>query len=121
MPPYLGHAPTTAVERDWKRNFHVDGVEIEIPRTKSRKALPEIVSIFQNHGFDIQVLIEPTFDLSERTIFELAGKLNDYEDLAGVPAIYILKLQKTNAELLLVSFSESPRLPVHWCTHRSRA
>ncbi len=84
--------PTTAVERDWKRNFHVDGVEIEIP-TRSR-VLPEIVSIFQNHGFDIQVLIEPTFDLSERTIFELAGKLNDYEDLAGVPAIYILKLQR---------------------------
>ena len=84
--------PTTAVERDWKRNFHVDGVEIEIP-TRSR-VLPEIISTFRDHGFDIQILIEPTFDLSERTIFESAGKLDHYEDLAGVPAIYILKLQR---------------------------
>jgi cytosine/adenosine deaminase-related metal-dependent hydrolase/ubiquinone/menaquinone biosynthesis C-methylase UbiE len=84
--------PTTAAERDWKRSFHADGVEIEIP-TRSR-ALQEIISAFQDHGFDIQTLIEPTFDLPERTIFELAGKLADYEDLVGVRAIYILKLQR---------------------------
>ena len=84
--------PKTAVERDWKRSFNVDGVEIEIP-TRSR-VLQEIISAFQDHGFDIQTLIEPAFDLPERTIFESAGKLADYEDLVGVPAIYILKLQR---------------------------
>ena len=84
--------PTTAVERDWKRSFKVDGVEIEIP-IRSR-VLKEIISAFQDHGFDIQTLIEPTFDLPERSIFESAGKLADYENLVGVPAIYILKLQR---------------------------
>ena len=84
--------PATAVEREWKRSFHVYGVEIEIPARL--RVLQEIISAFQDHGFDVQTLIEPTFDLPERSIFESAGKLADYEDLVGVPAIYILKLQR---------------------------
>jgi cytosine/adenosine deaminase-related metal-dependent hydrolase/ubiquinone/menaquinone biosynthesis C-methylase UbiE len=92
--------PATAADRDWKRSFHADGVEIEIP-VRSR-SLQEIVSTFQDQGFDVQTLIEPTFDLPERTIFESAGKLADYENLVGVPAIYILKLlkRKSNSSFL---------------------
>jgi cytosine/adenosine deaminase-related metal-dependent hydrolase/ubiquinone/menaquinone biosynthesis C-methylase UbiE len=84
--------PSTAAERDWKRSFHIDGVKIEIP-ARSR-VLQEIISVFSNQGFDVQTLIEPTFDLPERTIFESAGKLTDYEELIGVPPIYILKLRR---------------------------
>jgi len=84
--------PTTAAKRDWRRSFRVDGMEIEIP-TRPR-TLQEIVSAFQGRGFDVQTLIEPPFGLPERPLFESAGKRFDYEDLIGVPAIYILKLQR---------------------------
>jgi cytosine/adenosine deaminase-related metal-dependent hydrolase/ubiquinone/menaquinone biosynthesis C-methylase UbiE len=84
--------PATAAERDWKRTFHIDGAGFEIS-VRSR-SLQEIVSTFQNYGFDVQALTEPPFDLPEQTIFESTGKLADYENLMGIPAIYILKLQR---------------------------
>jgi cytosine/adenosine deaminase-related metal-dependent hydrolase/ubiquinone/menaquinone biosynthesis C-methylase UbiE len=84
--------PTTSTERNWKRNFSVGDDEIEIP--VQPRALEEIISVFQGHGFDVQAVVEPAFDLPEKVLFELADKLADYENLAGVPAIYILKLKK---------------------------
>jgi len=87
--------PATAANREWKHAFHVDGVKIEIP-TQPR-VLKEVISVFRDYGFDVQTLIEPAFDSQERAIFESAGKLADYEDLAGVPAIYILKLQRQSS------------------------
>ena len=60
----------------------------------SSRILQEIISVFSDQGFDVQTLIEPTFDLPERTIFESAGKLTDYEELVGVSPIYILKLRR---------------------------
>jgi cytosine/adenosine deaminase-related metal-dependent hydrolase/ubiquinone/menaquinone biosynthesis C-methylase UbiE len=91
--------PATAAERGWKRSFHVDGVEIEIPVRP--QVLQEIISAFRDHGFDVQTLTEPVFNLPERTIFESAGKLTNYEDLAGVPAIYILKLRRRPSNYFL--------------------
>jgi cytosine/adenosine deaminase-related metal-dependent hydrolase/ubiquinone/menaquinone biosynthesis C-methylase UbiE len=84
--------PATAAKRDWKRSFHIDGVKIEIPAWP--RVLQEIISVFSDQGFDVQTLIEPTLDLPERTIFESSGKLADYEELVGVPPIYILKLRR---------------------------
>lgn len=87
--------PATAAQRDWKRSFNVDGVENEIP-FRSR-VLQEIMLAFSDHGFDIQTMLEPTFGQPERTIFESVGKLTGYEELAGVPPIYILKLRKRSS------------------------
>jgi cytosine/adenosine deaminase-related metal-dependent hydrolase len=84
--------PATAADRGWARSFHIDGVRIEI-EAHSRK-LAEIVAIFHKNGFDVGVLLEPSFGEPEQPIFDDAGKLLAYRDLAGVPAIYILKLQK---------------------------
>ena len=84
--------PITAAERGWKRSFHVDSVKIDI--AVQPWSLHEIISTFGQHGFDVQILVEPPFDTPERPIFELAGKLADFEDLTGIPAIYLLKLQK---------------------------
>jgi cytosine/adenosine deaminase-related metal-dependent hydrolase/ubiquinone/menaquinone biosynthesis C-methylase UbiE len=85
--------PATAAERGWSRSFHSGGDRIEI--TAQSRTLTEVVSIFGECGFEVSVLIEPSFEEPERPVFDDAGKLLEYEDLAGVPAIYILKLKKT--------------------------
>ena len=84
--------PATAAERGWARSFHIDGAKIETEAHS--RTLMEIISIFRENGFEVSVLIEPSFEEPEKLIFDDAGKLAEYEDLARVPAIYILKLQK---------------------------
>jgi ubiquinone/menaquinone biosynthesis C-methylase UbiE len=91
--------PVTAEKRGWTRSFRVEGEKFEI-EVHSR-SLEEIVSVFQGYGFDLTVLIEPPFEAPERSAFEDAGRLADFEELDGVAAIYILKLQK-----------QKPRLPI---------
>jgi cytosine/adenosine deaminase-related metal-dependent hydrolase len=91
--------PLTAAQRGWTRSFRVEGEKFEVAVTS--RSIEEIVSAFQSRGFDLQVLIEPPFEEPERPIFEEAGKLAEFEELAGVPAIYILRLQK-----------RGPRLPI---------
>ena len=83
--------PVTAAERGWKRSFHVDGTTIDI--AAHSRSLPDIITVFERNGFAARVLIEPTFEEPERLIFEHAEKLAEYEELAEIPAIYILKLQ----------------------------
>ncbi|AXC13033.1 Putative methyltransferase [Acidisarcina polymorpha] len=84
--------PATAVERGWTRSFHADGERIEI--AAHSRSIDEIVSVFQLHGFELEDLIEPPFAAPERAVFEDAGKFADFEELSGVAAIYIAKLQK---------------------------
>jgi cytosine/adenosine deaminase-related metal-dependent hydrolase/ubiquinone/menaquinone biosynthesis C-methylase UbiE len=91
--------PLTAAERGWKRSFHIDGRTVDI--AVHSRSLREIITAFEQNGFKVAVLIEPAFDEPERQIFEDAGKLAEYEELAGVPAIYILKLQKPRPGALL--------------------
>ena len=91
--------PVTAAERGWKRSFHVDGTTVDI--AAHSRSLPEIIAVFEKSGFEVGVLIEPPFDEPERRVFEDAGKLGEYETLAGVPAIYILKLQKRRSGTLM--------------------
>ena len=84
--------PSTAAARGWTRSFHIDGEKVEI--AVHPPSLAEITEIFQQAGFDVQAQIEPSFEAEERPIFEKSGKLAEYEELRGVAAIYILKLQK---------------------------
>jgi cytosine/adenosine deaminase-related metal-dependent hydrolase/ubiquinone/menaquinone biosynthesis C-methylase UbiE len=91
--------PATAAERGWTRSFHLDGAKVEIA-THSR-FLAEIIATFQQNGFKVRVLIEPAFEEPEESVFKDAGKLAEYEELAGVPAIYILKLQKQRSRMPL--------------------
>jgi cytosine/adenosine deaminase-related metal-dependent hydrolase/ubiquinone/menaquinone biosynthesis C-methylase UbiE len=95
--------PVTAEEREWTRSFHVDGTTVDI--AFHSRSLPEIITIFERNGFEVGVLVEPTFDEPERRVFEDAGKLAEYEELAGAAAIYILKLQK-----------QRPRMPLQFPT-----
>jgi len=91
--------PVTAAKRGWTRSFRVEGEKFEI--AVHSRSLEEIVSAFQYYGFELRVLIEPPFGTPEQSVFEDAEKLTEFEELAGVAAIYILKLQKLR-----------PRLPV---------
>jgi cytosine/adenosine deaminase-related metal-dependent hydrolase/ubiquinone/menaquinone biosynthesis C-methylase UbiE len=91
--------PVTAAERGWKRSFHIDGRTVDI--AVHSRSLREIIAAFEQNGFEVGVLIEPAFDEPERQIFEDAGKLAEYEELARVAAIYILKLQKQRPRALL--------------------
>jgi cytosine/adenosine deaminase-related metal-dependent hydrolase/ubiquinone/menaquinone biosynthesis C-methylase UbiE len=95
--------PVTAAERGWKRSFHIDGITVDI--AVHSRSLREIIAAFERNGFKVGVLIEPAFDEPERRVFEDAGKLAEYEELAGVAAIYILKLQM-----------QRPRIPLQFPT-----
>jgi cytosine/adenosine deaminase-related metal-dependent hydrolase/ubiquinone/menaquinone biosynthesis C-methylase UbiE len=89
--------PVTAAKRGWSRSFRVQGEKLEI--SAYSRSLEEIVGAFQFYGFEARVLIEPPFGAPERSVFEDAEKLTEFEELAGVAAIYILKLQKRRAHL----------------------
>jgi cytosine/adenosine deaminase-related metal-dependent hydrolase len=84
--------PSTAADRGWVRSFNIEGAKIAI-EARSRN-LAEIIAAFRENEFEVSALIEPSFGEPEQVIFDEAGKLNEYKDLAGIPAIYILKLQK---------------------------
>jgi cytosine/adenosine deaminase-related metal-dependent hydrolase/ubiquinone/menaquinone biosynthesis C-methylase UbiE len=89
--------PVTAAQRGWTRSFRVGGEKYEI--TDHSRSLDEIVAAFQSCGFELRVLIEPSFEEPERPIFEASGKLGEFEKLAGMAAIYVLKLQKRSRSL----------------------
>jgi cytosine/adenosine deaminase-related metal-dependent hydrolase/ubiquinone/menaquinone biosynthesis C-methylase UbiE len=96
--------PATAAERGWTRSFYIDQEKVDV--AVYSRSLAEIIANFQQNGFEVQVLIEPSFEEAEKSVFEDAGKLAEYEKLAGVAAIYILKLQK-----------QRRRVPVKSSTH----
>jgi len=83
--------PLTSTKFRWKRGFNILGANVEL-EVKSR-SIDEIVSTFESRGFELQELVEPGFGLSERSIFESAGKVHSFEELAGAAAIYVMRLQ----------------------------
>jgi cytosine/adenosine deaminase-related metal-dependent hydrolase/ubiquinone/menaquinone biosynthesis C-methylase UbiE len=82
----------TASSRGWSRSFRRGGEYFEVPWFDRSLAL--VVAAFQKSGFSLQHAVTPAFNDPERPIFERSGKLEEYEELQDVPAIYILKLQK---------------------------
>jgi cytosine/adenosine deaminase-related metal-dependent hydrolase/ubiquinone/menaquinone biosynthesis C-methylase UbiE len=90
--------PVTAAERTWKRSFRIDGTTVDI--AVHSRSLPEIITTFERNGFEVGVLVEPAFEEPEQLVFEDAGKLTEYEELARTAAIYILKLQKQRPRAL---------------------
>src|SRR5271168_388074 len=93
--------PVTAAKRGWTRSFRVEGEKFAI--AVHSRSLEEIVSAFQFYGFELSVLLEPPFGAPEQSVFDDAEKLAEFEELAGVAAIYILKLQKRTQRLPLTT------------------
>src|SRR5258707_1946538 len=87
--------PDTATSCNWKRSFKANDMEEQVQaRTYSLK---QITDVFQSCGFELLTLIEPSFDLHDKTTFEQNGKLESYESSANLPAIYILQLRQQSA------------------------
>ncbi|HEV2272527.1 MAG TPA: methyltransferase domain-containing protein [Acidobacteriaceae bacterium] len=100
--------PVTAAKLGWTRSFRTDGERVDI-EVHSR-SLAEIIDIFRQNGFEGRILIEPSFEEPEKLAFEKTGKLAEYEKLVGVPAIYILMLQKQRSFASLKSSTNCKRL-----------
>jgi cytosine/adenosine deaminase-related metal-dependent hydrolase/ubiquinone/menaquinone biosynthesis C-methylase UbiE len=82
----------TAAACNWTRTFTVAGTRLELPA--SGWSVHEVISYFENAGFEATCLLEPTFGSPEESIFQSARKLSALRAAAGRPAIYILQLQR---------------------------
>ena len=79
--------PTTQSALGWRRGFNA-GEHFQEVETLLRP-LDSILLAFTRAGFRLDALVEPCFGVSERPIFECAGKHNVFERSRGFPAIYI--------------------------------
>jgi cytosine/adenosine deaminase-related metal-dependent hydrolase/ubiquinone/menaquinone biosynthesis C-methylase UbiE len=84
--------PDTEASCNWKRSFQARGSDTQIHG--HGWSLQEIARAFQARGFKLLSLVEPTFSLEERQIFEQCGRLDLYQSAATLPAIYVLQLRK---------------------------
>lgn len=111
--------PETAEDRGWKRSFRIN--EAAVSRTVNldfvKFPLDEIISIFEGRGFTLACRLEPCFDVPERIAFEASGKLVEFESLAEVPSIYVLKFERTKKRLQLVVKASAENLQITRCTY----
>lgn len=88
--------PGTASSCGWKRGFSSKDGSVEL-HTHYR-TLPEIVDGFGSAGFRVKCILEPSFGIPEEAILRYAGKVEVCESAGGLPAIYILQLECSDAE-----------------------
>jgi cytosine/adenosine deaminase-related metal-dependent hydrolase/ubiquinone/menaquinone biosynthesis C-methylase UbiE len=84
--------PRTAAERNWTRTFATGGETVSLPAQS--RPISQIAAVFGEYGFTVSALREVPFEEPERHLFERESRLEAYLGLAGVPAIYLLKLSK---------------------------
>ena len=80
--------PDTEAQFNWKRGSHAGQIR------GRRWSLAQITQAFQACGFKIVSLMEPSFSIEEKQIFEECGRLDLYESALAFPAIYVLRLRK---------------------------
>jgi cytosine/adenosine deaminase-related metal-dependent hydrolase/ubiquinone/menaquinone biosynthesis C-methylase UbiE len=80
--------PDTEASCNWKRGYHAGQIR------GLRWSLEQITQAFQACGFKVVSLMEPSFSIEERQIFEECGRLDLYESALAFPAIYVLQLRK---------------------------
>jgi cytosine/adenosine deaminase-related metal-dependent hydrolase/ubiquinone/menaquinone biosynthesis C-methylase UbiE len=86
--------PETQRQLGWKRTFSHGADKIEV--TPFSHDLNQIVLAFQDLGWHLDAAIEPVFGASEKSLFETAGRMENFLQAEGHPAIYILHLRKTD-------------------------
>ena len=87
--------PETAKLLHWKRSFHLDGVEVNLPARSW--SISELLTTFRAHGFVERAVIEPAFGAEEEEIFGAHNRLRSFEEAAHLPAICLLHLTKPHA------------------------
>ena len=89
--------PETQKQLGWKRTFQLATNKLEIETFGHD--LVKLTSVFQDLGWKVCAAIEPRFGDPERQLFEAAGRLKNFLQAEGCPAIYILHLQKHEGTL----------------------
>jgi ubiquinone/menaquinone biosynthesis C-methylase UbiE len=80
--------PDTEASCNWKRGSHTGQIR------GRRWPLHQITQAFDARGFKVVSLMEPSFSIEERQIFEECDRLDLYESARDLPAIYVLQFRK---------------------------
>jgi cytosine/adenosine deaminase-related metal-dependent hydrolase/ubiquinone/menaquinone biosynthesis C-methylase UbiE len=89
--------PETAARLDWKRGFHTGDCTVQVHSAQA--TMQEILQTFREVGFSVQALLEPSFGQPERHIFAAQNKLKRFDEAAGHPGIYLLRLHKSESSM----------------------
>lgn len=79
----------TAATLNWRRGIHVRNEFREV-RTFPR-SLVEVIALCNEVGLRVRLQLEPKFGDEEKWIFEKNGKGEYFEEIRGLPAIYLLQ------------------------------
>jgi SAM-dependent methyltransferase len=82
--------PETAAALNWRRGSQ-SGREFREIRTHQR-TIGEIISVCEKANLNVALVLEPRFGDEERLIFEKNGKQEYFDQIKGLPPIYILQM-----------------------------
>jgi SAM-dependent methyltransferase len=82
--------PETAAALNWRRGSQ-SGREFREIRTHQR-TIGEIISVCEKANLNVALDLEPRFGDEERLIFEKNGKQEYFDQIKGLPPIYILQM-----------------------------
>jgi len=82
--------PETAATLNWRRGVHEDRQFREIHT--HQRTIDEIISVCRKAKLNVALVLEPRFGDEERFIFEKNGKQEYFDQIRGLPAIYILQV-----------------------------
>src|ERR1700688_2703984 len=82
--------PETAAILNWRRGIHGEREFREI-RTHQR-TINEIISVCEKTNLNVALVLEPRFGDEERLIFKQNGKQEYFDQIRGLPPIYILQV-----------------------------
>jgi cytosine/adenosine deaminase-related metal-dependent hydrolase/ubiquinone/menaquinone biosynthesis C-methylase UbiE len=103
--------PDTEASCNWKRAFQARGSDILIHGRGW--SLQQVTHAFQACGFKLVSLMEPTFSIEERQIFEQCSRLDLYESALTLPAIYVMHLRKPPSSPRPRKATCDPAGPIH--------
>lgn len=87
--------PVTAKRLHWKRSFHLDGAEVELPARSW--SISELLTAFKTQRFIQRTVIEPAFGAEEEKIFQAYNRSKSFEEAQHFTAVYLLCLAKPPA------------------------
>jgi SAM-dependent methyltransferase len=82
--------PGTAAALNWRRGVHGERGFSEI-RTQHR-TIQELIYVCEKSNLNVALVLEPRFGDAERLIFEKNGRQQYFDQIRGLPAIYILQV-----------------------------
>lgn len=98
--------PETAAALHWKRSFRNGEDEVELPAIA--KMLPDVLAAFEQNGFVVRAILEPSFGAAERDIFLAHGKVDRFIEAEHLPAIYLLHLTKRPSNSVIPRIAGEP-------------